>query len=364
MGFRYRKSFGSGPFRMTISKRGIGYSVGGKHLRVTKRADGRTQTTAHVAPGLSYTSSSHRSGSAHTTTARRSYSTAGQITTAASVRSQQANQIAEFTTRITTLHTKPRPPATERYITAPLPVDRAALAVTLTREATSAIAWWRFGARRAAKRDALAGLPGVAAQQDAAAQAVYAEQVSQSAAEWRALMANDPATVEAALDAAFADHELSVVSMVFEMGTAALALLYPGVDLIPESKPSTTAAGRPTLAKRTKTERNALYWQAISSATIAAVLKALAAAPALTDVSVVVARENGPALEALYLGHFSAARMANVQPDQDPVAVMAAACSQGLQTHGQTHELVSIQPAGDDELSAILTRAAHALAQR
>lgn len=55
MGFRYRKSFGSGPFRVNISKSGIGYSVGTKGFRYTKKAGGGTRTTASIpGTGISY----------------------------------------------------------------------------------------------------------------------------------------------------------------------------------------------------------------------------------------------------------------------------------------------------------------------
>jgi hypothetical protein len=50
MGFRFRRSLRFGPFRMNISKSGIGYSVGGPGARITKRADGKTQTTLSI-PG-------------------------------------------------------------------------------------------------------------------------------------------------------------------------------------------------------------------------------------------------------------------------------------------------------------------------
>lgn len=57
MGFRYRKSVKLGPFRATMSKSGVSYSVGVKGARVTKRADGRVQTTLSVPKtGVSYTS--------------------------------------------------------------------------------------------------------------------------------------------------------------------------------------------------------------------------------------------------------------------------------------------------------------------
>ena len=50
MGFSYRKSVKMGPFRMTASKSGISYSAGVKGARVTRRANGRVQTTLSV-PG-------------------------------------------------------------------------------------------------------------------------------------------------------------------------------------------------------------------------------------------------------------------------------------------------------------------------
>jgi hypothetical protein len=63
MGFSYRKSFKAGPFRVTASKSGISYSAGVKGVRVTKRANGRVQTTISApGTGLRYTASSTSSG--------------------------------------------------------------------------------------------------------------------------------------------------------------------------------------------------------------------------------------------------------------------------------------------------------------
>jgi hypothetical protein len=62
MGFRYRKSVKLGPFRATVSKSGVSYSAGVKGARVTKRADGRVQTTLSVPKtGASYVSTSRSS---------------------------------------------------------------------------------------------------------------------------------------------------------------------------------------------------------------------------------------------------------------------------------------------------------------
>jgi len=55
MGFRFRKSKSFGPFKVNLSKSGIGWSVGGKGFRFTKRADGKTQNTYSIpGTGISY----------------------------------------------------------------------------------------------------------------------------------------------------------------------------------------------------------------------------------------------------------------------------------------------------------------------
>lgn len=55
MGFRFRKSVKAGPFRINFSKSGIGYSVGGKGFRYTKKANGGTRTTYSIpGTGISY----------------------------------------------------------------------------------------------------------------------------------------------------------------------------------------------------------------------------------------------------------------------------------------------------------------------
>ena len=55
MGFRFRKSINFGPMRLNFSKSGVGYSVGRKGFRVTKKAGGGHRTTASIpGTGISY----------------------------------------------------------------------------------------------------------------------------------------------------------------------------------------------------------------------------------------------------------------------------------------------------------------------
>ncbi len=62
MGFRFRKSLKFGPFRINLSKSGVGYSIGGKGFRVTKSATGKTYATASI-PGTGISVQQQLSGS-------------------------------------------------------------------------------------------------------------------------------------------------------------------------------------------------------------------------------------------------------------------------------------------------------------
>lgn len=59
MGFYYRKSIGLGPFRVNLSKSGVGYSVGGPGFRTGVSSRGKRYTTF----GLPGTGVGYRTGS-------------------------------------------------------------------------------------------------------------------------------------------------------------------------------------------------------------------------------------------------------------------------------------------------------------
>lgn len=55
MGLRFRKSINFGGARINISKKGAGWSIGGKGARYTKTADGKTRKTLSLpGTGVSY----------------------------------------------------------------------------------------------------------------------------------------------------------------------------------------------------------------------------------------------------------------------------------------------------------------------
>jgi hypothetical protein len=59
MGFIYRKSIKAGPFRINLSKSGVGLSTGVPGFRVTQSSSGRRYTTFNApGTGMSYRTSS------------------------------------------------------------------------------------------------------------------------------------------------------------------------------------------------------------------------------------------------------------------------------------------------------------------
>jgi hypothetical protein len=59
MGWSYRKSVNLGPFRINLSKSGIGYSVGGRGFRTGVNSRGRSYNSFSIpGTGLRYSSSS------------------------------------------------------------------------------------------------------------------------------------------------------------------------------------------------------------------------------------------------------------------------------------------------------------------
>ncbi len=55
MGFQYRKSLNFGPFRVNLSRSGLGYSVGGKGFRMGRSPRGRSYSTFTLpGTGVSY----------------------------------------------------------------------------------------------------------------------------------------------------------------------------------------------------------------------------------------------------------------------------------------------------------------------
>jgi hypothetical protein len=107
----------------------------------------------------------------------------------------------------------------------------------------------------------------------------HAAEQAQVDRDWQRLQANDPEVTLDALEQAFADNEAPAAAIDCEGDHTTVVMQFVGPEaIIPEKKPARTPTGKQTLKKRTKTEINALYLQALGSNVLATVKEAFAVA--------------------------------------------------------------------------------------
>ena len=358
MGFRYRKTYRSGPMRVTVSKRGVGFSVGGKRARVTHRAGGGHMSTVHLGPGMSYTTYSHAQRSS-SSRGRSSAQVGGRRlapapSAAAIGRAQLAAEIDRHINDLTSYHRRGYPRATPQQPPPPAPIDPRVMAKQVVVESRVGISWWKFSKRAEAKKTALTTVSARVAQAEAEAADAYAHAQAEAAQSWSALEANDQGAVAHALLAAFKDYEVPTVQACAGEGHAVVALCYPDIHIIPEQKAATTATGATTVAKRSQTDRNQLWLAAASSLVIDAARRALGACPFVIDVTVAVIRESeSHELQPVYCGLFPSNDVAGFGGSTDPISSAAGHAREGFSLHGQTHEVTNLSQFSDPFAQAL-----------
>lgn len=288
------------------------------------------------------------------------------------------------------------------------PVDRAALSRERVRTALRKVPLIRFGERRQVKADMLARVEvEVQAENERRQQAAAAEQqrltsvwnvleerrarverdVQDEASaeqrrrgeaqrteqteldrEWQALLANDPETVIAVLEEAFEDNEAPAAPIDCRESGITVMLRFSSTEVIPERRPDVTPSGRPTLKKRSKTDRNELYLEALGSNVLATVREAFAVAPNIGEARVVVIREevsgsHAGKLAAIYAARFDRSEARKLFSTTAPSIELMHADEAIINLRGQTREVSPLDLSGEPELQATMTRLARDLAQ-
>lgn len=177
--------------------------------------------------------------------------------------------------------------------------------------------------KRADRREAKARARELAAADLAAQMAALEAERARAQTEidegWQRLMANDPETVIATVDAAFEDNEAPAAPVGVEGSTLGLVVLAPPIEDIPEQKPALTPSGKATVKKMTKQERSDMYLTLICGHYLATIKEALAVAPSITRVKAVVVRRGtpdvygSPRMEALLAASYERSNLDRVQ---------------------------------------------------
>jgi hypothetical protein len=175
--------------------------------------------------------------------------------------------------------------------------------------------------------------------------------------EWERRLANDPEVTLPALQRAFADNEAPAAAVDCTGDRMTVVMHFsPPEAIVPERKPARTPTGKRTLKKRTKTEINALYLEALGSNALATVKEAFAVAPGAQFIQLlVVRRETGAKPDAIYFGEFSRQVHEAASGSRDPGKTLTLTPQSMLNLKGKTAQVAPLDLGERPDLNALLS---------
>jgi hypothetical protein len=342
--------------RVRASSRGVRASVGPRIARV-HTGTGRTTLSSGIGP---FTSSTSVGGRRRPASGGRGPggTSAPRISLAALERqARQAQREAEIAAvarteqALVSLHHEQFRPAQRIVLPLPPLVDPGLVEQAMLTQHLAGVSPLQRARRRQIKEWAAGAAMVEAARQD---------QVH------RAGRDQEPGAVIAQLELAFEDNQSPAACM--DVGQdpvryATALVMYGPPQVIPDQRPDVTPGGRPTLRKRSKADRNALYTAALGSTVLATVKEGLAVAPSVEEIRVLVVSKNPQALTPeTYLSAIYAARFRREPlqrwhwPLVDPVEALLTAPDAMLQRKGATQEVMPLDLSDDPDLSALMER--------
>lgn len=176
---------------------------------------------------------------------------------------------------------------------------------------------------------------------------------------WAKLQANDPEVTLPALKKAFADNDAPASALKCNGDRATVVMRFSAPEaIVPERKPARTPTGKRTLKRRTKTEINSLYLEALGSSVLATVKETFAAAPGTEVVELVVVRpetdeKNNSQVTAIYAGEFHRAGYESASPGHPGKALHFVPRAM-LNLKGKTELVAPLDLKERPELAALL----------
>jgi hypothetical protein len=212
----------------------------------------------------------------------------------AAERQQQLEAVAAVDQALVHLcraHLEDFPEAEHPAAPAPESVDPKAIQKVLRDEATEGISALSFGKRRQAKQQADAKVDAAIAKEEKRRAMEQIDTQKKLDEVWEKLRANDAGTILAVLEVAFEDNEAPAAAVHADRDQVQVLVRWPQLDsVVGERKLATTPTGRPTNHKRSKSERNRLYIEALASNALATTKEAFAMCPAVNSVALMVIR--------------------------------------------------------------------------
>lgn len=349
--------------RISASSRGIRAGVGPRVARV-HAGSGGVGFSSGAGPLTVYTGAlgSKRRSSSRTSLA------AYERQLRAAEREQEIHEVFQMEQRLISAHLEDFPRTLRPKVQSLGAVDEKPFFRRREAEALAGISLFQRSQRRAAR----------AAAAEIARQDIESEKARLREAEegeqqhldawWGRLNGNDPETVVAALETAFADNEAPAAPLDCKGDHVTVVLMYPSPTIVPERKPAVTPGGKPTLHKRNKTERNGLYLRSLASAILVTVKEALAVAPGINQVTTLVLRREQPdpttrpLLEVIYCGTFDRSRFRRLNwPQLDPVSEIEYPSDHLIERRGRTNEIAALDLDDEADIATVLKQTAVAL---
>jgi hypothetical protein len=345
--------------RIRASSRGLRASVGPRAARVHFGA-GRPGISTGAGPVTLY----HSIGGSR----RRSSGSPSRMSVTAQERqvrhAQKENDAQELMAafeHIVTMHRREFPPASPPVAPPPEPVDAAVIRMSHEQEALKGLGVFQRSARAAARRRAAVEAEQQIGHEVARRQQAHAELQRQLNEQWQRLLANDPDVVRETLTEAFEDNEAFAAVAGVHGDEAAVVVLVPGADAVPDRMPRLTQAGNLSIPKIPKGERNAFYVLLVCGHLLATVRESLAVAPGLGSVRVAAVRlteadaYGTQRVECLLATLFRREALHGVQWDSADAAKIvndaSAACSL---RQGRTGELLPLDLSAEPALATLI----------
>ncbi|MFB9902391.1 hypothetical protein [Allokutzneria oryzae] len=267
-------------------------------------------------------------------------------------------------TRILTLHQQDFPSATRPVAAEGNPVPARAVRSRHRKDKLRGIGIFKRSARRAAKAEAEAAADEEIRQLEQRRNRDRAKRQAKLDHWWSALNANDEDVVLGVVAAAFDDNEAPAAPVGVEGSELTVVVLVPGVEAVPERKPTTTAAGNLSLKKLTKTERFSLHTVLVSSHVLLTVREALAVAPGISAIRVIAlqhARTDAfgkQSVDVVMAALFDRARLAAVRWDSTEANIIVhdAATELVVDLKRTTRELLPIDLVKEPAIADLMAR--------
>ena len=283
--------------RVRVSSRGVRTSVGPRAARIHV-GGGRTTLSSGLGP-MSVSSTSR----GRSTVGRRSSGTTPaqlQRHEAAITRAQNADEklarigaLAAAQHELVSAHLETFSPTQRPVVPDPSWVIPAQYLADFERQYLTGVGRFDRSGRERARQAAVAAAEHAAAQYNAQLAQQHRDTTAQTVAWWDAVVCNEPTSVLALVNDAFADNASPAAALSVDGSELSVLMIQPGPEEFGDQKATLTPSGKPTIKRMTKTEQREQWTSCALSRAIATIAEAFAVAPGITRVHLAVVTSAG-----------------------------------------------------------------------